>query len=273
MSDTAARAWKADAIEAAAFRDVYAAAPAPFARSAGLAVEDLAGATLLLAPGIPDPMFNRASGLGFSRPAREADIDEIAARYRAAGSPKWWIHWNPLAAPAEGPRWLEARGFALARRRSWAKVLHPGQPLPSMHTDLDLRPATPADAGAFAEIAQTAFGMPPAVRAWIAALAGRPRWRIWLAWSGARPVAAGALYQEGDAAWLGFGTTLAEFRGRGAQGALMALRVREAHAAGARWIVTETGEPVADEPNPSLANMARCGFEKVSSRLNYEAPR
>lgn len=57
-----------------------------------------------------------------------------------------------------------------------------------------------------------------------------------------------------------------------AQRAPMALRVREAIAAGCARIVTETGEPVSDEPNPSLANMQWCGFRRVASRLNYAAP-
>jgi hypothetical protein len=34
---------------------------------------------------------------------------------------------------------------------------------------------------------------------------------------------------------------------------------------------TGTGEPVGEEPNPALANMLRCGFERVGLRLNYEA--
>jgi hypothetical protein len=52
----------------------------------------------------------------------------------------------------------------------------------------------------------------------------------------------------------------------------MARRISDAIAAGCRHIVTETGEPVGDEPNPSLSNMMRCGFRKVASRLNFQAP-
>lgn len=48
----------------------------------------------------------------------------------------------------------------------------------------------------------------------------------------------------------------------------MALRIRAAIAAGCTQITTETGEPVADEPNPSLVNMRYCGFKQVCSRLN-----
>ena len=51
------------------------------------------------------------------------------------------------------------------------------------------------------------------------------------------------------------------------------LRAARAIEAGCTAIVTGTGEPVGDEPNPSLANMLRCGFARGGSRLNYEAAR
>ena len=63
---------------------------------------------------------------------------------------------------------------------------------------------------------------------------------------------------------------LPAYRGRSAHRALMAARIRGAIEAGCTAIVTETGEPVGDEP--ALANMLRCGFERVGSRLNYELP-
>jgi L-amino acid N-acyltransferase YncA len=74
--------------------------------------------------------------------------------------------------------------------------------------------------------------------------------------------------QEGRG-WIGVGAALAECRGRGAQTALLATRIRTAAELGCHVISTETGEPVADEPNPSLTNIRRAGFVQVCSRLNY----
>jgi len=82
---------------------------------------------------------------------------------------------------------------------------------------------------------------------------------------------AGFLYTEGREAWLGVAGVLPAWRGHCAHRALMAARIRGAIGAGCTVIATETGEPVGDEPNPSLANMLRCGFERGGSRLNYEA--
>jgi len=50
----------------------------------------------------------------------------------------------------------------------------------------------------------------------------------------------------------------------------MTPRIEQAIAAGCAEIVTETGEPIGDEPNPSLHNMHACGFSAAYSRLNYD---
>jgi hypothetical protein len=52
----------------------------------------------------------------------------------------------------------------------------------------------------------------------------------------------------------------------------MATRIDDASTFGAQHLVTETGEQTIDEPNPSLANMHRCGFVKLASRLNFAGP-
>jgi hypothetical protein len=80
----------------------------------------------------------------------------------------------------------------------------------------------------------------------------------------------GFLYRGPDLAWLGVGGTLPEFLGRGGQGAVMARRLRIVREHGIRDVATETGEPIADETNPSLGDLFRFGFRRVCSRLNYE---
>lgn len=103
-------------------------------------------------------------------------------------------------------------------------------------------------------------------------LPGRPGWGCYLAYAGALPVAAGAVFVSGDHAWLGQATTLAEHRRRGGQSALMAARIGEARAAGATIIVTETGEPVDGRPANSYRNILRAGFVPAYVRPNYISP-
>lgn len=265
------RAQLVDDVEAAAFVDLWAAAPPELALRLGLEVHRQAGATLLVAAGLPSPLFNRVIGLGMHQPATDADVDTIAAVYRDAGVASWWLHWNPAAGPADMPARLEARGFKLPPRCSWAKVWRGPEPAPAIMTSLRVAVARDAEVGATMQAVHRAFEMPPFMAAWLSAVHGRPGWRVYTAADGDAIVGGGCLYLDGDRAWLGMGSVLDTHRRRGGQGALMALRIADAVAAGCRHIVTETGEPIAGEPNPSLANMRRCGFETVCSRLNYAA--
>ncbi len=259
-----------DDAEAAAFRDMCLAAPAGFRLSTGLRSVEVCGATLVLAPGIPAGMFNRAIGLGMFRDLSEADLDEVIGEFRTAGSKGFWIHVNPDARPATLESWLLARGFRLAKRRAWAKMLFDGPDAPEAMTSLDVREVDATHADALAAVLVSAFDMPASFAQWFRALVGRHGWHAVAGFANDRIVSGGFLYREGDFAWLGIGGTLADFRGRGGQSAVIAHRVQIALSNGARSIVTETGEPVGVEPSPSLSNIRRAGFRQVCSRLNYE---
>ena len=259
----------ADAIEAAASRDMYAAAPPEL----GFHTETVAGATLLLAPRFPVTYFNRAIGLGMERAATESDLDALIAVYRAAGVKDYWVHLSPGAAPAALGDWLRSRGLELPARRSWAKFLRGPEPAQARASALCIRPAARADAPGVAQTVCQAYGLPPALGPWFEALLGRPGWQVYVATAHERIVATGSVYIRGREAWLGIGATLAEYRGRGAQSALLAERIRFALASGCALLATETGEAIGDEPNTSLENIRRCGFTQVCSRLNFAARR
>ena len=91
-----------------------------------------------------------------------------------------------------------------------------------------------------------------------AGLDGRARWQarldLLVARDGGEPVGAAALFVDGDTGWFTMGATMPQHRGRGAQGALFAERLRRAERLGLRRVVTETGAPVGDEgPGPPTA--------------------
>jgi hypothetical protein len=255
----------ADLIEARACADLYAAAPAALQACA----HAMAGATVLCLPTLPVSYFNRVVGLGNDQPATEADLDLVIGIFSSAGVPEYWIQLSPGARPAELPRMLAARGFAPPPRRSWSKFLRATEPAPTAKCEYAIRPARAADAQAIAQVVATAYGMPPAIAPWFAALVGRPDWQVWVAEQAGAIVATGSLYVTGRHGWLGVGATLATHRGRGAQSSLLAARVRAAREAGCDMVATETGDPVSDEKNQSLENIRRAGFEWICSRVNY----
>ena len=262
----------ADEAEALAFADLYAAAVPALQAQLGLRVAQVADARLLLAPRLPTSMFNRVIGLGLQRPAGVADVAAIVREYHSAGCATWWLHWNPYSVPADLAAALPGMSFTVPARRSWAKVLRGTQAAPEIATDLQVAPVKDSQADAVVQAIVAAFEMPPFMAGWLRSLHGRRGWRMYAACDGPQVVGGGCLFTSGELAWLGMGAVSATHRRRGGQGALMARRIDDAIALGAQHIVTETGEPVGDEPNPSLANMKRCGFVTVASRLNFAGP-
>lgn len=128
-----------DAVEAAACRHMFAAAPRDLASELGLEARQVAGATLLIAPGIPATMFNRVIGLGNVRAVTDADLDAIADVYRRAGVRKWWIHVTPGARPAGLAEQLAVRGFSAPARKSWAKMWRGGEAPQAVDSAVEVR--------------------------------------------------------------------------------------------------------------------------------------
>lgn len=252
--------------------DLYDAAPRPLADRLGVRTEVASGATALIAAGLPTAIFNRVVGLGLQDRATTSDVEYWMACYRSAGVANWWLSWSPAAEPPDFADSLLARGFFLPTRRSWAKMLRDAAPPPQASSGMQIAEADPPQIEAVARCITDAFEMPAFMATWFGALYGRPRWRMYVALDQGEVVGGACLFIDRDTAWLGMGGVIVSHRRRGGQLALMSRRIADAVAAGCRWIVTETGEPIGDEPNPSLANMRRCGFRLVASRLNFQAP-
>lgn len=261
----------ADAAEAAAFSDMYDAAPAAFAAAVGLRIERIAGATLLMAPGLPTPMFNRTIGFGTFEPASEAALDAIVERFRAAGARQFWVSVSPAAQPPGLPDWLHTRGFTHPPRKAWVQMRWPaGTPAPAIPSTLSVDEVRRHEALEVGQAIAAAFDMPPPMAPWLASLVERDGWRGFAARVGGRIAGGAFVYVLPPLGWLGMGSILPQHRGVNGQLALMSVRIAHALDEGCSAIHTETGEPVAEEPNPSLRNMVRCGFERVASRANYE---
>ena len=167
-----------DDVEAEAFMAMWEVAPPALRARLGLRIEKVADTVLLLAPGLPTPMFNRAIGLGMRDRASARDVQAIADVFRQAGCKSWWLHWNPLAEPAGLAQEIEAAGFTLPARRSWAKMLRGPETPPAIRTDLRLAPATPAQAAEVAKVAVQSFEMPPFMTDWLQELRTGP-WRMY----------------------------------------------------------------------------------------------
>jgi GNAT superfamily N-acetyltransferase len=78
----------------------------------------------------------------------------------------------------------------------------------------------------------------------------------------------GNVFVDGEVAELS-GATEPAFRGRGAQTALIAVRIDAARKAGARWVATEAGHPAPGQDGTSLNNMLRADLRVLYVRQNW----
>ncbi len=254
--------------EGNAWADMYLCG-LPIVEELGLRVEHFGSAVARRMGSINMAFFNSVIGLGVNEPATEEIVDAIVAFYGEV-SVEFMVQLSPAAQPSALPGWLESRG--VKRSRSWVKVFRGVEPPPEVVSDIRIEQVGPDLAQAFAETAFTGYEFPPFLRPimpWIQAQIGRPGWLHYLGFDGDMPVSTGGLYVRDGIGWLGYGATLPSHRRRGGQGAMFARRITDAIAQGCRWLVTETGEETPEEPNPSLHNMLRMGFEEAYLRPNF----
>lgn len=229
---------------------------------------EVGGGIVMRVPEAPaSPMVNRVVGLGLSEPATEDGVDVALV---AMGGTAVYVAVSPSARPLELTVWLSARGF----EPGWGWMLFergPEEP-PPVETALELVEAGAKQAGDFGRIVAAGYGLPEATVPIVAALAAHRDWTCWLALDGSEPAAAAALWARDGAAYLGFAATLPEHRGKGAQGALIAARIRRAGELGCETIVTETGERREDRPSNSYRNLLRFGFEERHVVPNWFRP-
>lgn len=240
--------------EAEAFASVMSAA--------GLPVIRVAGAVCFAAPDVPDIQLNRVAGLGVEREPSDDELDEIEAFYRGHAS-RFAISVTP------GPlhdRLLE-RGYTAGY--PWMKFRRDASPTPPVTTELTVEETTDADA--FGAVVAEAFGI-PASAGFFGGILGRPGWTLFLARQGDDVAGGAALFIADGVGWLGMGGTRAEFRGKGAQNALIAARIEHGRALGAHAFTTETGERVDDRPSGSYRNILRGGFVETYLRPNLHSP-
>ena len=256
--------------EIEAICDLYRATGPAAARAAGLSIEDLGVARITAASRVDVLALNRAIGLGLGVPPSGADVDRVLERFRALGSPRFFIPVAPVAGADAVAGLLEARGLRsynnwMRLRRSITAKLPDDARSPSV----EIRRIGVDQADVFSEIVATAFQYPPEISPLAGQAVGRPNWTHYLGYEGGRPVACAAMRVEGEAAWFGFAATLPEARGRGAQTALVRRRLADARAAGCRWVSVETAEQTGSRDAPSFRNLTRLGFEVAYRRPNY----
>jgi GNAT superfamily N-acetyltransferase len=190
----------------------------------------------------------------------------------SGGVRHYFAHLHKDAAPELVDAFTE-RGLR-RYHRAWIKLARDRSPLhsaPPSVCDGDMRlcAAQRAHADAFAQLVVRCHQTDPTIAALLAGVVQRPRWHVYLVELRGEPIAAGALFVQGDVGYLGYDATLPEHRGQGLQRMLLAKRIRVALALGCRVIASETGQAVPGQSNSSYNNMIGLGLAPIATRDNY----
>jgi len=229
-------------------------------------VAETGGATVLRVPEVPEsPMLNRIVGLGVESAATEADVDQALAAMGTGVT--FYVAVAPGARPAELPEWLRARG--LEPGWGWMVFRRDVNPPASAATNLGVVEVdTLVHAEAFGHVVRASYELPETIEPRLARMRDAG-WQCWVALDGDEPAGAGALFAAEGVAYLGLAGTLSEHRGKGAQSALLAARIRRAAELGCDLVITETGERGGDRPSNSYRNIVRAGFTEYAITANW----
>lgn len=206
-------------------------------------------------------LFNRVVSLGTRVPADDAELERVLGWYADLTQTRIWVEVTPVAAPADLRDRLRAHGLADTGGRQAKTCCIPHEV--AVDPAIAIEELTTADREGFAACNAAAWGVPDVLLPWFGATVGVEGFRHFGVREEGRIVSTGTLYVEDGVAWLGYGATYAECRGRGYQTALLAHRLNEAGRMGCELAHSETAEDTPDQPNPSLHNMHRVGLETL----------
>ena len=203
----------------------------------------------------PSTNRNRAEFIGVTRPASRGEVEEIVERFAAAGVRRWFFWLSPCPQMEEIRRWLPELGLRPFDGPRYITLARSAEAVAPHETALRVRALTAPELHAHTPFLTELHG--DFAGAFLGTI-GRDDCLHYLAFDGDRPVAASGLCVAGAAGYLFLAATREADRSRGAQNALIAARVRAAHARGCRIVMVETLSLL----RPSLANLVRQGFRE-----------
>ena len=249
-----------DQLELDAWAAFYDAAPAAFKLREGMAcfaTENGAGFTLRTCP-FSFAGFNAVRLRPGVEPAADTQIShgvDWARRHVQS------MHSVEAFAPPGCATRAQFAALGYAEKGRKAQFWRRNEPAPAAPSPIEIREIDAATAADFAGVAAAVFGLPEHWQPWLIAAVGQPGWQVYVGYLNGAAVSCGAMFRQGEAAWLGWGATLPAHRGQGGQRALLARRLQDGIAAGVQVFVIETGYPLGDEPlNGSHRNVVRAGF-------------
>ena len=248
--------------------------PEPARSAWGLESMRLGGGVVLGMREDPSDYWSKALGFGFDEPVTLALVEQVIAFYQERDIRVGTIQLAPTAIPDDWPAICEKLGIERGENiRKLATDIDTAVSASSgakLDHGLTVGPVAPDEAAEWAAVMPPAMGMPlQGMREMAAASVGRPGWHPFAVREGDAIVATATLRVHQEVGSLFAGCTLPAARGRGAQSALIAARIRAARDAGCRVLVVETFDEPEGTHNSSYHNLVRAGFTLRYSRPNW----
>jgi hypothetical protein len=270
-SASLATAAEIEAAEARSWADLYAAAPADFAREAGLRTREVGGTLALSWAATGRRYFSRAIGLGVVEPATEKQLDEILGGWREAGITMFLLQSLPHCRPAAYEDWLRERGLEPFDAQD--RIVRDGSPLAESSSftgrELAVDLVNRDSADAWAEFLQRVYRLETG--RWLQALIGRPGWFQYVAREDGEIVGARGMYIGPDGtAWLGMdgpvpGVMSDDYE---PDAALCARMVADGLVAGASRFIADIEAPSEAMDTPAYEHFGRLGFSRPYVRTH-----
>lgn len=251
-----------------AWQDMYNAAGKDISEKFGIKVFNVGSSCVAIAKNIDILAFNRVIGLGLTEPASEQILDEIIVKYKESDVKRFFIQIHPEAHPSALKEWFHKKN--IHHYNNWVKHYRGTENPPLVDTELEIMEVqTSKEAERFGYIITNSFGWPIEMKSWFMNLVGRKSWKTYLAFDGDKPVATASLYIKDDCGWLSFASTLPDYRGKGAQSALIAKRIQDAAELGCKVLTVETAEDNEQKRSQSMQNIQKMGFDVAFIRPNF----
>lgn len=229
----------------------------------GVEVRDLGhGAVALMAKHFPNPNFNKVAGL---KAAQVRDIEGLARWYRDSNVK---LRFETLPREGDGELGRELSRLGLYPSEFHTALVRGVDPIPDVDVAAVEQVTDAAMMEEFLNAYGAGWGVPDVagfkrnVRGWL----GQTGWSLFLARVDRRPAATAILYTQGDAGYLADASCDPAFRRHGLHAALLARRIAEARAAGARFVCSG-----AAFLSTSHRNMERAGMRILFNRAIWTA--
>jgi GNAT superfamily N-acetyltransferase len=237
---------------------------------AGSGKIQVSNGTLLCAiPALDILAFNRVLGFQEKREINGHFLQNVIQFFQKVGSSRCMIQIPEPLVDEEIVHVLKSNGFR--QHNIWSKLALPLSNFESQtansHNIIEIKDELHKKH--FGRIIQESFEWPKEMETIFMHTCGQPGFKHFLLIIDGRPSAAAAMHITGDVASMAIAGTLPEYRGFGAQKALLEKRLTLAKELGCKLAATETGVNTPEKPNISWCNMIKTGFREAYIRHNF----